>query len=61
MIERYLGEYEKLRPLGKTKRATLNAIKESSPEVRDAGITSSDWLNMPWTVWRATVSSRHCW
>lgn len=29
MIERYLGQYEKLRPLGKTKRATLNAIKET--------------------------------
>lgn len=29
MIERYLDEYEKLRPLGKTKRATLKAISET--------------------------------
>lgn len=29
MIDRYLDEYEKLRPLGKTKRATLKAIGES--------------------------------
>ena len=29
MIERYLLEYEKLRPLGKTKRATLKAIGET--------------------------------
>jgi integrase len=29
MIERYLKEYEKLRPLGKTKRATLTAIGET--------------------------------
>ncbi len=29
MIDQYLDEYEKLRPLGKTKRATLNAIKET--------------------------------
>lgn len=29
MIERYLLEYEKLRPLGKTKRATLKAISET--------------------------------
>lgn len=41
MIERYLQEYEKLRPLGKTKRATLKAIKESSlGEVNDCDITS---------------------
>ena len=29
MIERYLLEYEKLRPLGKTKRATFKAIGET--------------------------------
>lgn len=29
MIEQYLDEYEKIRPLGKTKNATLNAIKET--------------------------------
>ncbi|MNJ25801.1 Tyrosine recombinase XerC [compost metagenome] len=41
MIDRYLQEYEKLQPLGKTKRATLNAIKESSlGEVNDRDVTS---------------------
>lgn len=29
IIERYLEEYERIRPLGKTKRATLSAISES--------------------------------
>lgn len=29
MVDRYLDQYEKLRPLDKTKRATLNAIKET--------------------------------
>ncbi|SFA74804.1 hypothetical protein SAMN03159488_00326 [Pseudomonas sp. NFIX10] len=29
MIDQYLDEYEKIRPLGKTKRATLMAIKET--------------------------------
>lgn len=29
MIEKYLEEYEKIRPLGKTKRATLKAISET--------------------------------
>ena len=29
MIEQYLDEYEKIRPLGKTKNATLNAIKDT--------------------------------
>lgn len=29
MIDRYLEEYEALRPLGKTKRATLKAIGET--------------------------------
>ncbi len=28
MIEQYLAEIEKVRPLGKTKKATLNAIAE---------------------------------
>lgn len=29
MIEQYLGENEKIRPLGKTKNAALNAIKDT--------------------------------
>lgn len=41
MIDRYLVEYEKLRPLGKTKRATLKAIGESwLGEVEDQQLTS---------------------
>ncbi|MEE4709132.1 tyrosine-type recombinase/integrase [Pseudomonas alliivorans] len=41
MIDRYLDEYEKLRPLGKTKRATLKAIKETwLGDLQDDQITS---------------------
>ena len=41
MIYRYLGEYEKIRTLGKTKRATLNAIAETwLGEIEDSNITS---------------------
>lgn len=41
MIDQYLVEYEKLRPLGKTKRATLKAIGESwLGEVVDQQLTS---------------------
>lgn len=41
MIERYLDEYEKIRPLGKTKRATLKAISETwLGELEDTQITS---------------------
>lgn len=41
MIDKYLVEYEKLRPLGKTKRATLKAIGESwLGEVADQDLTS---------------------
>ncbi|MCE0931677.1 site-specific integrase [Pseudomonas monteilii] len=41
MIDRYLREYEKLRPLGKTKRATLKAIGESwLGEVEDQDLNS---------------------
>ncbi|MGV6475407.1 tyrosine-type recombinase/integrase [Azotobacter vinelandii] len=41
MIDRYLDEYEKIRPLGKTKRATLRAIGESwLGEVEDQALTS---------------------
>ncbi|WPE28102.1 hypothetical protein PshuTeo1_38370 [Pseudomonas hunanensis] len=41
MIDKYLVEYEKLRPLGKTKRATLKAIGESwLGELEDQQLTS---------------------
>ena len=41
MIERYLLEYEKLMPLGKTKRATLRAISETwLGKLEDREITS---------------------
>lgn len=41
MIQRYLLEYEKLRPLGKTKRATLKAIGETwLGKLEDREITS---------------------
>ncbi|MBD1554250.1 site-specific integrase [Pseudomonas typographi] len=41
MIERYLAEYEKIRPLGKTKRATLTAIgKTSLGALEDSQLTS---------------------
>ncbi|RMS39321.1 Shufflon-specific DNA recombinase [Pseudomonas ficuserectae] len=41
MIYRYLVEYEKVCPLGKTKRATIKAISESwLGEVADSASTS---------------------
>lgn len=41
MIERYLNEYERIRPLGKTKRATLKAIAETwIGSLEDSQITS---------------------
>jgi integrase len=41
MIERYLDEYEKIRPLGKTKRATLKAIAATwLGDLEDSQITS---------------------
>lgn len=41
MIERYLDEYERIRPLGKTKRATLKAIGETwLGEVLDQALSS---------------------
>ncbi|SFQ22623.1 site-specific integrase [Pseudomonas borbori] len=43
MIERYLDEYEKIRPLGKTKRATLRAISQTwLGELEDSQITSQE-------------------
>lgn len=41
MIEQYLDEYEKIRPLGKTKNATLKAIKDTwLGELDDSALTS---------------------
>jgi len=41
MIEQYLDEYEKIRPLGKTKNATLKAIKETwLGELDDVALSS---------------------
>ncbi|CAI8788679.1 hypothetical protein EMIT0P171_190068 [Pseudomonas sp. IT-P171] len=41
MIEQYLDEYEKIHPLGKTKSATLNAIKDTwLGELGDSALTS---------------------
>ncbi|WP_085656914.1 tyrosine-type recombinase/integrase [Pseudomonas sp. B11(2017)] len=41
MIEQYLVEYEKIRPLGKTKNSTLNAIKETwLGDLDDSALTS---------------------
>ena len=41
MIEQYLDEYEKIRPLGKTKNATLNAIKDTwLGDLEDSALTS---------------------
>ncbi|WP_225773225.1 site-specific integrase [Pseudomonas sp. Marseille-Q5115] len=41
MIEKYVLEYEKIRPLGKTKRATLTAISLSAlGSIEDAQLTS---------------------
>lgn len=41
MIEQYLDEYEKIRPLGKTKNATLNAIKDTwLGDLDDSALTS---------------------
>ncbi len=41
MIDQYLDEYEKIRPLGKTKRATLTAMKETwLGEVDDSALNS---------------------
>lgn len=41
MIDRYLNEHEKLRPLGRTKRATLTAIGDTwLGELEDREVTS---------------------
>ncbi|GAB3384124.1 tyrosine-type recombinase/integrase [Azotobacter armeniacus] len=51
MIDRYLDEYEKTRPLGKTKRATLRTIAETwLGEVVDQDLTSQ--LLVEYAQWR---------
>lgn len=41
MIEQYLDEYEKIRPLGRTKNSTLNAIKDTwLGDLDDSALTS---------------------
>ncbi|MET1080282.1 MAG: site-specific integrase [Pseudomonas sp.] len=53
MIERYLVEVEKARPLGKTKRATLQAIaKTSLGALVDVDITSQRLVDF--ALWRMT-------
>ena len=45
MIDRYLLEYEKLRPLGKTRRATLKAIGETwLGKLQDREVTSQKFV-----------------
>lgn len=54
MIEQYLGEYEKIRPLGKTTRATLNAIKDTwLAELDDAALNSQKLVES--ARWRMSV------
>ncbi|WP_340052214.1 site-specific integrase [Pseudomonas proteolytica] len=51
MIEQYLDEYEKIRPLGKTKSATLSAIKETwLGELDDAALNSQKLVE--YAQWR---------
>lgn len=51
IIERYLNEYERIRPLGKTKRATLKAISETwLGEIIDQEITSQTLVD--YARWR---------
>jgi integrase len=51
MIDLYLDEYEKLRPLGKTKRATLLAISKTwLGSVEDKDLTSQKIVE--WANWR---------
>lgn len=51
MIEQYLDEYEKIRPLGKSKSATLSAIKETwLGELDDAALNSQKLVE--YAQWR---------
>ncbi|AUM69194.1 tyrosine-type recombinase/integrase [Pseudomonas fluorescens] len=54
MIDQYLDEYEKIRPLGKTKRATLTAIKETwLGEVDDSALNSQKLVEF--AQWRMSA------
>lgn len=54
MIERYLVEAEKARPLGETKRRTLNAIKNSYlGETADSDITQQ--VLVDYALWRMSA------
>ena len=51
IIKRYLEEYERIRPLGKTKRATLSAISETwLGEILDSELTSQKLVE--YAQWR---------
>ncbi|KAF0863979.1 tyrosine-type recombinase/integrase [Pseudomonas sp. LD120] len=51
IIERYLDEYELIRPLGKTKRATLKAISETwLGQIADVDLTSQKLVE--YAQWR---------
>ncbi|CRM31251.1 site-specific integrase [Pseudomonas sp. 58 R 3] len=51
MIEQYLDEYEKIRPLGKTKSATLSAIKDTwLGELEDSALNSQKLVE--YAQWR---------
>src|SRR5690606_28205821 len=53
MIDQYLEQFEKVRPLGKTKRATLRAIADSwLGNVMDADLTSQKLVE--YAGWRAS-------
>jgi len=53
MIEQYLDQFEKVRPLGKTKRATLKAIAASwLGEVMDRDLTSQKLVE--YAAWRTS-------
>jgi len=53
MIEQYLEQFERVRPLGKTKRATLRAIADSwLGDVMDADLTSQKLVE--YAVWRSS-------
>jgi hypothetical protein len=59
MIEQYLDEYEKIRPLGKTKNATLNAIKDTwLGDLEDSALTSQQLVEF--AQWRMADFMRRC-
>ncbi|MNF97257.1 hypothetical protein D3C84_800770 [compost metagenome] len=59
MIKQYLDEMEKVRPLGKTKEATLNAIAASEfGQTVDSDINSQRLVDFALWRMRAVASSR---